>query len=222
MTRKRSRLVFFGVLTIVLSVTVGLVSGSVADAKKKKKKAANQITVSKTTPTTIPPKAGPNANDTITSIPLTVGKKAKGKVVGWDSLTATSTFSAPDNDTLSSMYAEITAPNGRTVFLNAPIVDTSVGFENTTSGPLTETPNSPFGPCRPNASHPTCPGGSGEFPEDIVAPPYNGTIGNPDLAWFGGVPAKGTWTVKVFSTSTTTAGTLNSISLSMTLKNAPV
>jgi hypothetical protein len=219
MTRKRSRLAFLGVLTVVLSVTVGLVSGSVADAKKKKKGKSGKVTVSKTAPTVIPNKAAANATDTITTVPLTVGKKAKGKVVGWDSLTVTSTFSAPDSATLNDIYAEITAPNGRTVFIQNPEVSTFV--DNTTSGPLTETPDSPFQTCFPNATH-TCPGGGGEFPENTVAPPFAGTVGNPDLTQFGGVPARGTWSVKVFNSSDTTAGTLNSVSLSMTLKNAPV
>jgi hypothetical protein len=208
-----------GVLTVVLSVTVGLASGSVADAKKKKKKAAGKVTVSKTTPTAIPPKANANATDTMVTIPLTVGKKAKGKVVGWDSLTVTSTFSAPDTATLSDLYAEITAPNGRTVFIQNP--ETSSFANNTTSGPLTETPDSPFQTCFPNGTH-TCPGGSGEFPEATVGPPFAGTVGNPDLTQFGGVPAKGTWSVKAFSQSIAQSGSLDSISITMTLKNAPV
>jgi hypothetical protein len=153
------------------------------------------------------------------TIPLTVGKKAKGKVVGWDSLTVTSTFSAPDADTLNDMFAAITAPNGRTVFIENPIVSSFA--LNTTAGPLTETPNSPFFACFPSMTHPTCPGGSDEYPESTVPPPYAGTIGNEDLDRFGGVPARGTWTVKVFNGSDTTPGTLNSISLRMTLKTAP-
>jgi hypothetical protein len=49
MRSKRSRLALMGVLALVLSVTVGLVSGSVADAKKKKKKSSNVVTVSNNT-----------------------------------------------------------------------------------------------------------------------------------------------------------------------------
>src|SRR6266545_184155 len=45
MTRKRTRLALLGVMAVVLSVTVGLVSGSVAEAKKKKKKTSNVANV---------------------------------------------------------------------------------------------------------------------------------------------------------------------------------
>src|SRR3954454_4992864 len=120
MKSKRSRLALLGLLALVLSVTVGLVSGSVADAKKKKKKSANFVTVSKTTPTTIPGMPAPTGNETLTTIPLMVGKKAKGKAVSFDSVDVTTTFSAPDNSTLDDLAAEISSPNGRTTFLNAP------------------------------------------------------------------------------------------------------
>ncbi len=217
MKAKRSRLALVGVLALAICMAVGLATGGVAEAKKKKKKTVGSVTISKTTPTTIPAKSAPTVNDTIVSIPLTVGNKAKGKVVGWDSLTATSTFSSSTNDGLGDLYGEITAPNGRTAFLANPFAS-SVG-NNTSSGPLTETPDSPFGPCFPSATNP-CPGGGSEFPENTVGPPFVGTIGNPALAQFGGVPAKGTWTVKVFNGGPT-EGTLNSISITMNLKAAP-
>jgi hypothetical protein len=217
MKSKKSRLTLVGVLALTISVTVGLMSGSVADAKKKKKKAGS-VTVSKTSPTTIPAKASPTGNDTIVSIPLTVGKKAKGKVVGWDSLTVTSTFSSSTNDGLSDLYAEVTAPNGRSAFLVNPAASALAG--NTVSGPLTETPNSPFGICFPSPPNP-CPGGNSQFPENTVGPPYAGTVGNTNLVRFGGVPARGTWTVKAFNAGAT-QGILNSVTLTMTLKTAPV
>ena len=223
MKSKRSRLALMGVLALVLSVTVGLVSGSVADAKKKKKKSANSITVSKTTPTSIPVSASNTAPDSLTSIPLMVGKKAKGKVVGWDSLIVTTTFTGSSSTALGNVNAEVTAPNGRTVGLSAPVWNFAVPGPqaNTISGPLTETPNSPFNPCFPDATHP-CPGGALRDPEATVGPNYAGTIGNSVLAHFGGVPARGTWTVKVFNSSTTDTAVLNSVSITMTLKTAPV
>jgi hypothetical protein len=222
MRSRKSRFALVAVLALALSVTVGLVSGSFAEAKKKKQKKSGRVTVSKTTPIAIPVKPALTGNDTMTTIPLTVGKKAKGKVVGWDTLTITTSFSSTTTGGLNSITAELTAPNGRTASLNNPMVSTVAG--NTTSGPLTETPNSPFNACFPGAGpggNP-CPGGSNEDPEATVGPPYAGTIGNGGLSAFGGVPAKGTWTLKVFDSNTTTPGTLNSVSLSLTLKNAPV
>jgi small nuclear ribonucleoprotein (snRNP)-like protein len=216
MKSKKSRLAVVGVLALAICLAVGLATGS-AEAKKKKK-AAGSVTISQTAPTTIPAKSSATVNDTMVSIPLTVGKKAKGKVVGWDSLTVTSTFSSSTTPGLGSLYGEITAPNGRTEQLNNPFASSFGG--NTTSGPLTETPNSPFTACFPNAANP-CPGGTSQFPEATVGPPYAGTVGNEALEGFGGVPAKGTWTVKVFNGSLV-QGTLNSISITMTLKTAPV
>jgi hypothetical protein len=220
MRSRRSRLALLGVLALALTVTVGLVSGSVADAKKKKKKSGNKVTVSKTTPTTIPSQASPSSNESMTTIPLTVGKKAKGKVVGWDSVTVTTTFTGSDDTALSSVFSELSAPNGRTVGLDAPAWNGPPGFRNTTSGPLTETPDSPFTECFTDASHP-CPGGFGGDPEATVAPPFVGTVGNSTLAHLGGVPAKGTWNLKVFNSSTTTTATLNSVTLTVTLAKAP-
>jgi hypothetical protein len=215
MTRKRSRLAFLGVLTVVLSVTVGLVSGSVADAKKKKKKAAGKVTVSKTTPTAIPQAGTDSAG--IVRVPLTVGKKAKGKVVGWDSLTATYTLTGTVGF-IDSVDIKVTAPNGRTVSLDNPANNTDA-----TVGPLTQTPNSPVDTCHPDPTPPPvgCPGFNSD---ETLAPPFAGTIGNVALAFFGGVPAKGTWTVTAEQNNSNpaAASVLQSVSLTMTLKNAPV
>jgi hypothetical protein len=199
---------------------VGLTSGTVADAKKKGKKKGKSgtVTVSKTTPTSLAP-AAPGGNDSLTVVPLTVGKKAKGKVVGWDSLTVTTTFSAPTTPALGTIFASISAPNGRTVSLFNP--EASSLAANTTSGPLTETPDSPFSTCFPDPSNP-CPGGNAQDPEATVGPPYAGTIGTLDLAQFGGVPARGTWSLLLTNGSSTATSTLNSASITMTLKNAPV
>jgi hypothetical protein len=219
MRNRRSRLTLVGVLALAITVTVGLLSGGVADAaKKKKKKGAKSVTVSKTAPTAIPGKPSLDGNDTLVSIPLTVGKKAMGKVVGWDSLTVTTAFSSGTNQGLVDLGAKVTAPNGRTVFLDSPPPLTGIA-DVTTAGPTTETPNSPFSFCFPEATNP-CPGGLSQDPEATVGPPFAGTVGNSELAKFGGVPARGTWTVKVFNESDV-PGTLNSVSITMTLKNAP-
>lgn len=220
MKSKRSRLALVGAMALALSVTVGLVSGSAADAKKKHKKGS--VTVSRLTPTTIPTAASANGPVSQTTIPLKVGKKAKGKVVGWDTLTVTSSFTGSAPTALRDVSAKITAPNGRTARLVNPEWNgiTVTGVPNTQSGPLTETPNSPFNSCFPTATQP-CPGGAFRDPEATVGPPYVGTIGNINLAWFGGVPAKGIWTVKVFNSSTTTTARLSWVRLRMHLRAAP-
>jgi hypothetical protein len=219
MKSKRSRLALVGMLALALTVTVGLAAGSAEAAKKKKKKKAPaSITLSVTTPTTVPPKASNDANDTMVAIPLTVGNKAKGKVVGWDAPTVTTTFSSPDSPGLGDGYALLTAPNGRTEFLFGPV--SSAFVNNTTSGPLTETANSPFQLCFPNATH-VCPGGSGEFPDATVGPPYQGTVQNEQLEGFAGIGAKGTWTLKVLTDSITQPITLQSASITIPLKANP-
>jgi hypothetical protein len=214
MKRRRSWLVLIAVLALVVGVTVGLATGTAA-AKKKHKK-SGRVTVSRTTPTTIPGKPSANANDTLTVVPLTVGKKAKGKIVSFDSIAVTTTFSGPTPAAISAMRPEITAPNGRSLFLFGPAASSFAG--NTTSGPLTETANSPFNLCFPGPTTP-CPGGSGHDPQNTVGPPFVGTIGNSQLARLAGVPAKGTWRLQVLNGGTTT-GTLNSVSLSIPLVNA--
>jgi hypothetical protein len=226
MKGRRSRLALMGVLTLVLALTVGLASGSVADAKKKKKKkGGGSVTVSAPA-TAIPPavESTPQAEGRagFVSIPLMVGNKAKGKVVGWDSVTVTSTFTGSSNQALQSVSAELTAPNGRTVSLINPVSDfflTGPTGGNTVSGPLTETPNSPTNICLADPGPPQNPPCFN--PESTVGPPYAGTVGNNGLENFGGVPAKGTWTLKLFNGSATTTAIMNSAVVTMTLKANP-
>jgi hypothetical protein len=218
MRTRRSRLALLGVLALAMCVMFALTAGAAEAKKKGKKKGAKSVTVSKTTPTAIPAKPTLEGNDTMVSIPLTVGKKAKGKVVGWDSLTVTTTFSSGSNQGLVDLGAKVTAPNGRTVFLVNPPPLTGIA-DITTAGPTTETPNSPFSFCAPEPTNP-CPGGLSQDPEATVGPPYAGTVGNSELTKFGGVPARGTWTVKAFNEGDV-PGALNSVSITMTLKNAP-
>ena len=219
MKSTRSRLALLGVVALAVSLTVGLTAGA-AEGKKKKKKGASSVTVSKTTPTAIPVQPTVNGPNSLTTVPLTVGKKAKGKVVGWDSVAITSTFTGSSATALQHVFTEITAPNGRTLSLDAPEWNSFPAPGNTTSGPLTETPDSPFTLCFPDATHP-CPGGAAHDPEATVGPPFIGTIGISSLSHFGGVPAKGTWTYKVTNNSTTQTATLNSVSLAISLANAP-
>ena len=216
----RSRLAMIGVAALAICVALSLFAGT-AESKKKKGGKSGKVTVSKTTPTAIPVAPTATGPESMTTVPLTVGKKGKNKVVGWDSVSITTTFTGSTADALSNVTSELTAPNGRTVFLLTPVWNPFPAPGVVTSGPLTETPDSPFNACFPDATHP-CPGGLSQDPESTVGPPYAGTIGDSAMSHFGGVPAKGTWTYKVFNSDTTTSATLNSVSLAMTLKNAPL
>jgi hypothetical protein len=200
---------------VVLSLTIGLAGVADAQKKGKKKKGAKSVTVSKAAPTAVGPANFTTANSLgVASVPLSVGKKAKGKVVGWDSVTVTTSWSAPAPDVLDNVFARLKAPNGRTVGLAAPPIDDTV----TAAGPVTETPNSPFDFCLPSATPPPPPCAD---PDDTVGPPYAGTVGNTGLAFFGGVPARGTWQLQILNSSDTSGATLNSVSVRMTLKTAP-
>jgi hypothetical protein len=232
MKSKRSRLALLGALALVVALTAGLTLGSVADAKKKKgKKGAASVTVSRTAPTLIPPTpAGPDTKTSLVAIPLVVGKKAKGKVVGPDSIAATYSFTGtppvpPDPGSLYETNLTVTAPNGRTVRLDPP------GFNDpntSATGPTTETANSPFFECNVVPGFPTpqpdvCDTSEPQDPQGTLVPPaYAGTKGNNDLALFAGVSARGTWTVTSRNFGTDLgASTLTSISLRIPLASAP-
>jgi hypothetical protein len=230
MNAGRSRFALIGVLALAICVAASLLAGTAEAKKKKKTKTVGSITVSRTTPTAVPPAVAPTATSVgslgFVSVPLTVGNKAKGKVVGWDSATLTTTFTGSSPPALGSVFAELTAPNGRTVgtdyetTLINPVSDsTSATTGNLVSGPLTETPDSPFKICLGSPGPPATPPCAN--PEQTVGPPYAGTVSSNGLAMVNGVPAKGTWTYKVFNGSATTTATLNSVSLSLTLKTAP-
>lgn len=213
----RSRIAFFGVLALAVCVAVGLTAGA-AEGKKKKKKSANSVTVSKTASTPIPAGDGVNQIDGVASVPLTVGRKAKGKVVAFDSVSVTYGASGPAG-TLDALGFKLIAPNGRTIFLDNPENDVGPG-DDTTFGPLTETPNSPVFFCRPNPSPP--PGGCPIFdPDNSLGPPFAGTAGNGTLAHLGGGPARGTWTFKALNASTGPSYVLGPVSLNLSLITNP-
>jgi hypothetical protein len=190
MKRRKSRFALVGVLALALSVTIGLVSGSVADAKKKKG-GGRSFTVSKTASNVVPGQPGPNA--VIAKIPIgTVGGKAtKGKVISLNGVNATTTF-AGSPGFASGVQAEIVGPGGRQAILGNPFGNGS--NTEVSSGPLTETPNSSLGVCIPDtpAPPPPCPD-----PDDVIGPPYIGTIGNEGLLNFSGSGPRGTWFIKV-------------------------
>jgi hypothetical protein len=219
MSRKRSLLGVVGILALAITITAGLVLGGTADAKKKKKHKSGSVTVSRTTPTQLPASSNGNSPGSLTAVPLTVGKAAKGKVVGWSSLSVTTTFTGSNNMALGQIRARLVAPNGRTVQILAP--PWYNGNPTSVSGPLTETPDSPALVCFPQPGLAPCPGGVTKDPDATVGPPYAGTVGDSALAWFAGVPAKGVWTLRVLNNGVGTTAVLNSVSITITLKNAP-
>jgi hypothetical protein len=214
MKSKRTRITLAGVLALAVCVTVGLASGGAADAKTKKK-GKRSFTVSKTTPTVIPGAPGPGS--TILKIPIgTVGKKvAKGKVVSLNGVTVTSAFSGPAGFASGVDQVHVIGPSGRVGLLRNPIGNGS--NTETSSGPLTETPNSAANVCVPNTPAPPPPCTD---PDATLGPPYIGTIGNTSLLNFSGSAAVGTWFVKVFVDGADPV-TLNSIKVTAGLITKP-
>lgn len=215
MNAGRSRLALIGVLALAVCLAVSLAAGA-AEAKKGKKKGA-AITISKIAPTAIPAGDGTNGVAGVAAVPLTVGKKAKGKVVSSLSVTYQLTDPAAHLDDID---IKVTAPGGRTVFLQNPTLFFGDGDTVTTVGPLTESPDSSTGYCFPNPTPPPagCPDGD---PDNALAPPWAGTARLLDLANFGGVGAKGTWTVKALNFSTLDTHVLSSVSIHMNLVAKP-
>jgi hypothetical protein len=188
MNRRRSRLALLGVLALALSVTVGMTAG-VAEAKKKgKKKGGNSVTVT-APPTVIPAASG--GIGSLTDIPLRVGKKAKGKTVSFNTVELTAAFSGLAGF-LTDLEIELVNPRDRSVALTLPFDD-----ETTTLGPLTWTPNSHFGLCPSTMPVPNpCPN-----PKFTIIRPYIGRASFPELAFFGGTRAAGTWHLLVVNTA---------------------
>jgi hypothetical protein len=214
MDQKRSRLAVLGIAALSVCLAVGLASGAAEAKKKGKKKGPKQITVSRTTPTAIPP--APSANQaSFVQVPLTVGKKAKGKVVAPDSVAVTFRLSGPvpppDDGDLGHLGLSLTAPNGRQLFLDQPDDHNAAVM-----GPLTLSANSSTFACVPQLVPPPPPCSD---PEETLGPPYAGTIGESDLGLFAGLGARGTWTFKVRNNSVP-AYSLDSVSLQIPLKNA--
>jgi hypothetical protein len=205
MTRKRSRVVLLGVLTVVLSVTVGLVSGSVADAKKKKKKAKNTITLSNTTPRAIPDATpGVDGHDGRLDTTFTVGKKFKGRSVAILELTFQTTGDAPQAS--DDLEIDITAPNGYR--LPGNWWDNNIN-NSQSIGPLTIGPNSPVRTC--NDTTPPC---FDSF--HTLNIPYAGTVGDNTFQWFRGLPMRGSWTVTALDQDNGATSVLNSVALKIT------
>jgi hypothetical protein len=191
-------------LTVVLSVTVGLVSGSVADAKKKKKKTANVANVSNTTPRAIPDRAaGGDAPFGRLDTTFNVGKKFKGRTVGSLELTFQTTGDAPN--AANDLTFNIIAPNGYS--LDSDWWDNSYGGQSL--GPWTITPNSPVRTC--NTVSPPC-----ADPFQTLNRPFAGTSGDNTFQWFRGLPMKGTWTFVALDEQNGDTSVLNQVGFKIT------
>jgi hypothetical protein len=205
MRSRRPRLALLGVLALALTVTVGLVSGSVADAKKNKK-SANVATVSNNTPRAIPDRAaGVGTTYGRLDTNLTVGKKFKGKSVGTLELTFQTTGNSADAS--DDVRFDIIAPNG----YRLPWNWTDNNIDNSQNiGPLTITPNSPFRTCDLTT---TC-----SDPFQTLHAPYVGTVGDNTFQWFRGLPMKGVWDVVFLDSSSAGSKTsiLNKVQLKLT------
>jgi hypothetical protein len=200
---KRSRVALLGVMTVVLSVTVGLVSGSVAGAKKKKK-ISNVATVSKAVNVQVPDRTGGATGqygrlDTV----LTVGKKFKGRKVESVELTVQTTGDSADS--AGDMQFDIIAPNGYR--LPGDWWDNGLGGQSI--GPLTIGPNSPVRTC--NTATPPC-----TNPFATLNRPFVGTVGDNTFAWLRGLPMRGDWTVATLDTGIGSTSIVNSVGLKIT------
>jgi hypothetical protein len=193
MKRKKSRLALMGVSALAICLTVGLTSGSVADAKKGKKGGGRSFTVSKTAPTVVPGRPGGPNTVTVAKIPIGVvgGKATKGKVISLNGVNVTTTF-AGSPGFASNVEVELDGPSGRTAEVFNPFGNGA--NTETSSGPLTETPNSSLNACVPDTPPPPPPCSD---PDAIVGPPFIGTIGNEGLLNFSGSGPRGTWFIKV-------------------------
>jgi hypothetical protein len=197
MRNPKSRLALLGVLTLVAALMVGLMSGSVADAKKKKK-AKRSFTVTKSAPTVVPG-GPPGPGFVVAKIPIgSVGKKAaKGKVIALNGVNVTTTFSGSPGFASDVVDVELIGPSGRNSFVRNPFGDGS--NSETVSGPVTETPNSAADVCIPDNPPPPPPCSD---PDATLGPPYVGTITNQGLLNFIGSKPIGTWFLKVTNAGT--------------------
>ena len=206
-SKKRSRLALFGTLVLSLCLTVGLVGGADA-AKKKKKKGQNAVSIQKlNVPVADRAVGAPQA--AVTPITFAVPNSFGNKVVGNTELTLQVTGSAAGY--LDDIEARLIAPSGRVISFNIP--DSGIA-PNQSFGPTRYTPNSPFGFCLD--ATPPC-----EDPDDNLGPPFNGTVGDTDLALFDGIKMKGTWTLKILDFDDTLTGVVNLAKLDVRAAKPP-
>jgi hypothetical protein len=224
MSKKRSRLAILGVAALSICLAVGLTSGAAEAKKKGKKKAAKTVTASHPASTAVA--QAPTNGAATARIPLTVGKKAKGKVVAPSSVELTFSLTGPpvtipnDGD-LGHLAMRLTAPNGRTVPPTDGEFDLNYPDDHNASaiGPVTLSANSPIGPC--TATIPPPPPPCAFDPDSTLLAPYAGTMGETELALFAGLSAKGTWTLTVRNFQNDKAFTVGPVSHKVPLQNKP-
>src|SRR5262249_21646407 len=123
------------------------------------------------------------------------GKKFKKTLVGAGSVQVTglkTTGSAPGAASHLDFY--LSAPNGRTVFLEASGLGGGPPTGIASLGPLTLTPDTKVQTC--NATTPPC-----TNPLATLNRPFAGTAQDLGLETFEGLPATGNWTLTVQDTS---------------------
>ncbi|MDX6615585.1 MAG: hypothetical protein QOD60_676 [Solirubrobacterales bacterium] len=199
---KASKKLSVGVIVACTALLGGAVFGGVADAKKKKSSNVANITAA---PRSIVQStgAGPTHRFGVTPVFFNVSKKFKGKTVAADSVILTVSLSGPAGS-LDDTSFRLSNPKGRTAMLDSPGLSTS-----TTIGPLTITPNSPFGTC----GVPPCP----DPFNTVNGPGFVGTVGDNSLQIFTGTAMRGTWTLNIIDTDTNNgADALTSAKLSIT------
>jgi hypothetical protein len=205
MKTKRSRLALVVFLALALSVTGGLVSGSVAAAKKKRKKGGNIATVGKTVNAPIPDTPpGPIHYYGRLDTTLHVGKRFKGRKVS--NLDVSFQTTGDSADAAVDLDVKLVAPNYRGIGLEP---DNGVYADGQSIGPLTLTRNSNVGLC--NSATPPC---NAPFP--TLDRPFAGTAGDSQLATFNGVPMMGDWRLIVEDLENTHTSVLNSVKLRIT------
>jgi subtilisin-like proprotein convertase family protein len=176
-----------GVLTVALSVTVGLVSGSVADAKKTKSGGTADIT--KQVNQQVPDATATTDGVLISTISIG-GKKFKKTKVRDVNVTIQGTGDTGGaNGSASQIAAQLTAPNGASTWL----IDQSLSGQS--FGPLTFDDETFF----------RVTGLTAEAPFELASP-YIGSVQPDCFSAHGGCtlsvndngPASGTWTLRVF------------------------
>src|SRR5687768_5780643 len=142
MKNKRSRLALFGILALAFSVTVGLSAGVAEAQKKGKSKKGGSVTVSSGASHVVPAAVPVGGGEVVAGQTLvtlnTPNKKAKGKVISPDSVTATYAISGTPSATGGPGFVGIALQHrGREAGLPTPF------DENTfTIGKVTVSPNS--------------------------------------------------------------------------------
>jgi hypothetical protein len=204
MNGKKSRLALMGVLALAISVTVGLVAGTAAEAKKKSTKTKTAVT-SKTVNAAIPDHVGgATPRDGVLDVALPVGKKFKGKTVGADGVSVTFQTTGDSLTSAGDLAIYVVSPKGRLVAINPSLG--SLGGQSI--GPLTLSPNSPVGLC--NQATPPC-----ANPLQTLNRPFVGTAGDTGLANFHGSQVQGTWKVIFEDQTGTKTSVVNSVKLAI-------